>query len=84
MTGNTSIIELKGIGAKTEKLFHKLNIYTVNDLLKHYPVKYDTLQAPVHVRELINGRIEAVCLRIQGAPALKKVRNLNILNCVKL
>ena len=81
MTGNTPIIELKGIGAKTETLFHKLNIYTVNDLLKHYPVKYDTLQAPVCVKELTNGRIEAVCLRIQNVPALKKVRNLSILNC---
>ena len=28
---------LKGIGEKTEKLFAKLGIYTVGDLLRYYP-----------------------------------------------
>lgn len=82
MTASTPIIELKGIGAKTEKLFHKLNIYTVDDLLKHYPAKYDTFQKPVHIADLKNGQIGAVFARVQGIPNVKKVRNLTILNCM--
>ena len=32
-----SIRELKGIGEKTEKLFSKLDVRTVEDLLAYYP-----------------------------------------------
>ena len=34
MNERTGIGELKGIGEKTEKLFHRLGVYTVGDLLR--------------------------------------------------
>ena len=40
MEDNISVI--KGIGEKTEKLFNKLGIVTVGDLIEYYPRNYDT------------------------------------------
>ncbi len=39
----SSIGVLKGIGAKTEQLFHNLGVYTVGDILLHYPRDYEKL-----------------------------------------
>lgn len=36
-----SIKNLKGVGPKREELFHKLGIYSVEDLLFFYPRKYE-------------------------------------------
>ncbi len=46
------IKELKGIGDKTAKLFEKLNVYTVKDLVELYPRDYDIFEKPLLVREL--------------------------------
>ena len=43
---------LKGVGEKTASYFSQLNIYTTEDLLKHYPRKYDIYEEPVKVADL--------------------------------
>ncbi len=43
MDKSSSISTLKGIGAKTEQLFHNLGVYTIGDILLHYPKDYDKL-----------------------------------------
>ena len=43
MDKTSSIGALKGIGAKTEQLFHNLGVYTIGDILLHYPRDYDRL-----------------------------------------
>ena len=35
---------LKGIGDKTGKLFYKVGVETVDDLLEYYPRAYDTYE----------------------------------------
>ena len=40
---------LKGIGEKTGKLFGKLGIGTVDELLEYYPRAYDAYEEPVSV-----------------------------------
>lgn len=60
MTEQTKIRELKGIGDKTEKLFLKLGIETVGDLLRYYPRSYDVYEEPVPVSELEEGRTMTV------------------------
>ena len=35
---------LKGVGPKTLSLLNKLNIYTIEDLITHYPYKYEVLK----------------------------------------
>ena len=39
MNKNAGISTLKGIGEKTEKLFLKLGVATVDDLLHYYPMR---------------------------------------------
>ena len=52
MNEQSEIRNLKGIGAKTEKLFHKMGIFTIGDLLRYYPRGYDVYEEPVSVGEL--------------------------------
>lgn len=44
-----SIRELKGIGEKTQKLFEKVGVFTMEDLLHYYPRDYDVYDKPVPV-----------------------------------
>jgi len=37
---NGNIESLKGVGSKKQSYLHKLNIYTIKDLLNHYPIRY--------------------------------------------
>lgn len=46
MANDQSIETLKGIGEKTAKLFEKVGIRTVDDLLHYYPKGYDTYGEP--------------------------------------
>ncbi|MEO0135252.1 MAG: OB-fold nucleic acid binding domain-containing protein, partial [candidate division WOR-3 bacterium] len=44
LTLDSDIQYLKGIGPKKAKLFHKLNVYTIEDLLYHLPYRYWNLK----------------------------------------
>lgn len=73
------ILEVKGIGEKTEKLFHKLGVYTTDELLEYYPRNYDMYNAPTTVRELDNESVAAFQCVIISSPVIRQVRNLSIL-----
>ena len=60
MNEQSEIRNLKGIGAKTEELFHKMGIFTIGDLLRYYPRGYDVYEEPVSVGELEEGKISRV------------------------
>lgn len=60
MIKSTKLKELKGIGEKTEKLFEKLNISTVGDLIRYYPRSYDVYEEAVPISELEEGRTMTV------------------------
>ena len=61
------ISELKGIGDKTEKLFERLGINTVNDLLTYYPRTYDVYEEPVYVTDMKEERVYAVSGIVAGS-----------------
>ncbi len=75
----TPLTEIKGIGEKTAKLFAKLQIYRIGDLLAHYPRNYQTFQTPVLLREAPIGELCSVQAVITGQAGLRHVRNLSIL-----
>ena len=54
------ITSLKGIGEKTGKLFEKLGVFTVQDLVEYYPRAYDSYNQPVSVGELKPDSVMAV------------------------
>lgn len=78
MNERTGIGELKGIGEKTEKLFHKLGVYTVGDLLRHYPRGYDIYEAPMPIDELTEGRIQTVSGLLSGTVQVSPNRKMPV------
>ena len=80
MGDRTPLVQLKGIGEKTEKLFAKLHVETVEDLLNYYPRDYETFQDCITITRAETGRIQAICGTVCGMPNVKKVRNLTIIN----
>ena len=80
---NASIQEIKGIGEKTAKLFEKLHIYTVNDLLHLFPRDYDRMEETTKINRLIAEQRMVVKAQVIKNPVEKKVGKLTITNiCV--
>lgn len=80
MDDGTSILELKGIGEKSQKLFAKVNIATVGDLLHYYPRDYETFREPEPIAQLRAGEVCTIQAAVCGTVNMKKVRSLTILN----
>mgnify|MGYP000764670122 FL=1 len=76
------LTDLKGIGDKTARLLNKLSVYTAEDLVRLYPRSYDICGKPVLVSEIpehTGDSLIAVDAVVVRTPALKRVRNLQIL-----
>lgn len=76
------LTDLKGIGDKTARLLNKLSVYTAEDLVRLYPRSYDICGKPVLVSEIpghTGDSLIAVDAVVAKTPALKRVRNLQIL-----
>jgi len=71
---NTSIRYLKGVGEAREKLFNKLGIYTLCDLVGFFPRAYEDRTVFKKIDELTVG--EYVCVRAMAAatPKLSHIR----------
>lgn len=48
---NSSVSVLKGVGEKRRKLYEKLNISTIGDLLEHYPRRYLDLTGSLSIAD---------------------------------
>ncbi len=82
MNESESIRVLKGVGEKTEALFHKVGVFTVGDLLSYYPRDYDIFREPVTVGELREQEKAAVTGTVTGSVEVKRVKNLTIVTTV--
>lgn len=78
MIEQSKIHEIKGVGEKTEKLFAKLGIYTVGDLLRYYPRNYDVYEEAVPIAEVEDGRTVTVTGMIFGRVQVGGSRNLQV------
>ena len=78
MIEQSKIHEIKGVGEKTEKLFAKLGIYTVGDLLRYYPRNYDVYEEAVPIAEVEDGRTVTVTGIIFGRVQVGGSRNLQV------
>lgn len=81
MEQKDSISVIKGIGDKTQKLFGKLNVFTVGDLVEFYPKNYDEYEEIIPISHGMSGNIVTFEVSIVSNPQLKKVRNLAIFTC---
>lgn len=78
MNHNSSIQEIKGVGAKTEALFHKLGVYTVGDILLHYPRTYVQYPEAKHVNEAADGETAAVIGRVLKTPVVRRGKSMPV------
>jgi len=75
---------IKGIGEKSAKLFQKLNIETVGDLLYHIPKDYTRFENGKTVRELLAENIGkgAFLGTVAKEGTVRRVGHLSILNLI--
>ena len=76
-----SIRTIKGIGEKSEKLFNKLGINTVEELLSFYPREYDIFGSIEPVGNASEGKTIIIEVSLSARPQLLKRKNLNIIQC---
>ena len=82
-TDNIADIEvqyIKGVGPKIAKLFNKLDIYTVKELLEYYPKRYIDYQGRVKISNLKIGENVTVFATIKKVSAYLTLRRLTVLN----
>lgn len=78
MNRNSKISELKGIGEKTEKLFEKVGVRTVGDLIRYYPRTYEIFEDPVSIGEICEGKICTVTGVVFGRIQVSGSRNMQV------
>ena len=69
---------LKGIGEKTEKLFQKMGINTVGDLLRYYPRGFDIYEDPVPISEIEEGKTVTIAGSVFGRISVSGNRSLQV------
>ena len=70
-----SVKTVKGVGDKMMTLLEKLNIFTVRDLIRHYPTDYDNFEMPVQINSVSEGQIvtvEGAVSRVTTRPTARK------------
>ena len=73
------LTDIKGIGAKSELLLNKLGIFTIDDLLTYYPMRYDILkrsnlnEVEEDEKVIIDGKVESVPLILRFNKGLNKM-----------
>jgi ATP-dependent DNA helicase RecG len=82
MEATDRINVIKGIGEKTEKLYTKLGIVTVQELLEHYPRGYEEFKRPVEITSIAEGATLAIEASLTMTPKVKRVRNLQIVTAM--
>lgn len=71
---NDSIRYIKGVGPSREKLFNNLNIYTIKDLLFHFPRDYEDRIEKKKIFELADGEKTSFCATISGKVTIVRPR----------
>ena len=83
MRQDSSITEIKGIGEKTKKLFEKMGVYTVGDILLHFPRNYIQYPHPVPIDEMTAEHMQtedklAIVARIERTPVTRSGRRMQV------
>ncbi len=79
------ITQISGIGEKTASLYNKLNIYTIYDLITHYPRGYEEWNDIVAIGGLKAQQVNAVRASVISEPRTVHIRrNMSITSmCVR-
>lgn len=80
MSNSEPVSSLKGIGEKTGKLFEKLGVITIDDLLSYYPRAYDTYEPPVPVGQLKEQMVMSVAAALPKPPDLLRTGKIQMVS----
>lgn len=80
----TDLIELKGIGKKTITPYHKLGIYSFEDLLYYYPRDYMKYEKVKPISEELLGEICFFKAKITKQPLMRRSGKLQIVTTLLL
>lgn len=78
MNMDSEIRELKGVGAKTEQLLHKLGVYTVRDMLLYFPREYTKFPETITPKEIVEGKKSAVLARVKHTPLTRNTSRMPV------
>lgn len=80
---NTDIKYLKGVGPKRALKLNRLGIFTIEDLLNYYPVKYEDRRKLSKITDIVDDSKYLIKVKILRKPTLKKInRKMSILKTV--
>ena len=71
LLADTKVSSLKGIGEKMEKLFEKVGVTDLNQLLHFYPRAYDSYGSVCGLDELVSGEKQSVEVLITRPPVIR-------------
>lgn len=80
MESRTPVDNLKGIGAKSAELFHKLGIFNCADLLNYYPRAYDSYEHISDIKSASVGERSAVFATVKSMPKIQRYNNKSIVS----
>lgn len=76
----TELKDVKGVGPKSLSLLNKININTIDDLVTHYPFRYDILQRD-ELSEVEDGQKIIIDGKVESVPILMRFKaGLNKMN----
>ena len=78
MNERSEISELKGVGEKTTRLFHRIGVRTVGDLIRYYPRTYEVFEGPVCIGEVCEGRTCTVTGTVFGRIQVSGNRSMQV------
>ncbi|MBE5978418.1 MAG: ATP-dependent DNA helicase RecG [Paenibacillaceae bacterium] len=78
----TPIESLKGIGEKTGKLFQKIGVDTIEDLLEYYPRAYDTYEDPSPIAEIKPDSVMTVAGMLERTPDVKRYSRVQVVTAI--
>lgn len=82
MSNAQPVSALKGIGEKTGKLFEKLGVITIDDLLSYYPRAYDVYNEPVSIGQLKEQTVMSVESVLSKPPDLLRTGKIQMVSAV--
>ncbi len=68
------ITSIKGIGEKTAAFYHKLGIYTVKDLIQHYPRDYEEWRGILSIADLRTDLTQTIRATVVNSPQTVHIR----------
>ena len=75
---NDSVTEIKGIGAKKAQTLNNLGIFTVNDLIEHFPRDYEDRSQVKDIADLTENEENTFFALVSAVPENVHIRKMTV------